>query len=77
MERNIDFISVTEVQYKTEAGERRRVHSKDPVKLAAGFFIFPELLVLSGIGAAGTTKLETKKIIDNPHVGENLQTMNW
>ena len=69
-----DLVSATGVQYTTKAGERRIVHANDQVILAAGTFQSPQLLELSGIGAADHLKtLNIETIVDNPHVGENLQ----
>ncbi len=42
--------------------------------LAAGALNSPRLLELSGIGGAGLLQtLDIPVVVDNPHVGENLQ----
>ncbi|RYO88994.1 hypothetical protein DL764_008640 [Monosporascus ibericus] len=62
------------VQY-TKNGETSIVHARKEVIVSAGTFHSPKILELSGIGDADLLRsLGIDVVIDNPHVGENLQT---
>jgi choline dehydrogenase len=55
-------------------GERRTAHADGEVLLAAGAFISPKLLLLSGIGPADElAALDIPVAVDLPGVGRNLQ----
>ncbi|RYP48563.1 hypothetical protein DL768_005562 [Monosporascus sp. mg162] len=56
-------------------GETNIVHARKEVIVSAGAFHSPEILELSGIGDAHLLRsLRIDGVIDNPHVGESLQT---
>ncbi|KAL8697701.1 MAG: hypothetical protein Q9224_002181 [Gallowayella concinna] len=62
------------VRYCSKEGQSHVVHAGKEVILAAGAFQSPQLLELSGIGSRSLLeKFEIEVLIDNPHVGENLQ----
>lgn len=65
------------VQYTiVEDGDTKTAHAmaRKEVIVAAGALSSPRLLELSGIGNAGLLRdLGIEVIVDNPHVGENLQ----
>ncbi|RYP20082.1 hypothetical protein DL765_003008 [Monosporascus sp. GIB2] len=70
-------ILATGVQY-TKNGETGIVHARKEVILSAGTFHSPKILELSGIGDADLLRsLGIDVVIDNPHVGENLQTHTY
>lgn len=63
----------TGVQY-TKDGQSHTVQADKEVVLSAGVFGSPKILELSGIGdKTHLQSLDIEPIIDNPHVGENLQ----
>ncbi|KAI1157897.1 hypothetical protein F5B18DRAFT_127886 [Nemania serpens] len=50
------------------------IEARDEVILCAGVFNSPRILELSGIGGAGLLQsMGIDVVVDNPHVGENLQ----
>ncbi|KAK7754020.1 hypothetical protein SLS62_004119 [Diatrype stigma] len=66
-------VTATGVQYTTESGTKT-VSALKEVILTAGTINTPRLLELSGVGDKGLLdSLGIKVVIDNPHVGENLQ----
>jgi choline dehydrogenase-like flavoprotein len=66
-------VIATGVEY-TKDSDSFIVHAKEEVVLAAGAIHSPKLLELSGIGGSKCLKAcGIRPIIDNPHVGENLQ----
>ncbi|KAL8802394.1 MAG: hypothetical protein Q9223_006599 [Gallowayella weberi] len=68
------LISAKGVKYLSKDGQSRLVHAGKEVILAAGAFQSPQLLELSGIGSRSLLeKFNIEVLIDNPHVGENLQ----
>ncbi|MGJ4860772.1 GMC family oxidoreductase [Labrys sp. La1] len=55
-------------------GERKRIHANSGVILAAGTYVTPKLLMLSGIGNANLLRgLGIAVVCDLPGVGQNLQ----
>lgn len=69
-----DFITATGVQYTTTSGQHNVVYASEEVILAAGVFQSPQILELSGIGPKDLLKAHgIDLVIDNEHVGENLQ----
>ncbi|KAK3312192.1 hypothetical protein B0H66DRAFT_585005 [Apodospora peruviana] len=67
-------VTATGVQYTKDSSETKTVNAGREVILTAGTFGSPKLLELSGIGEADLLKsLNIEPVIDNPHVGENLQ----
>ncbi|KAJ1305214.1 hypothetical protein OPQ81_000243 [Rhizoctonia solani] len=69
----------TGVEFGTSNGTRYTAYAKKEVILAAGAFMSPTLLQLSGIGdASKLSELGIKTVVDLPTVGRNLQeqTMN-
>ncbi|KAF2103459.1 choline dehydrogenase [Rhizodiscina lignyota] len=66
-------VIATGVQYNTN-GQRKVVHAQKEVVLSAGAFNSPALLEMSGIGNRELLEsMGIDVIINNPHVGENLQ----
>lgn len=66
-------VIATGVQYTTERGTKT-VSALKEVILTAGTINTPRLLELSGVGDKGLLdSLGIRVVIDNPHVGENLQ----
>lgn len=64
----------TGVQYTSKDGTSHRVNARKEVIISAGAINSPRLLELSGIGGANLLQsLGVDVVIDNPHVGENLQ----
>lgn len=62
------------VSVNTKDGESKTITARKEVILAAGTINSPRLLELSGIGGADLLQsLGIEVIVDNPHVGENLQ----
>ncbi len=62
------------VRYTTRDGQSATVTARKEVILSAGVFHSPKILELSGIGdAALLSSLGIDVVVDNPHVGENLQ----
>ncbi|KAK3376179.1 hypothetical protein B0T24DRAFT_216216 [Lasiosphaeria ovina] len=62
------------VAYRGADGRTQTVRARREVVLAAGVLHSPAVLELSGIGDAGLlTSLGIPVVVDNPHVGENLQ----
>ncbi|KAI0839235.1 putative GMC oxidoreductase [Hypoxylon sp. FL0890] len=69
-----DGILATGIQYTTD-GETRIVHARKEVILSGGTFHSPKILELSGIGDANLLQLlGVDVVIDNPYIGENLQS---
>jgi choline dehydrogenase len=61
------------VLYRDAAGAEKRVYADAEVIVAAGALVTPQLLMLSGIGAAGQLKAHgIECLADLPGVGENL-----
>ncbi|CAE6479891.1 unnamed protein product [Rhizoctonia solani] len=72
-------VLATGVEFGTSDGSRYTTYAKKEVILAAGAFMSPALLQLSGIGdASRLSGLGIKTVLDLPAVGKNLQeqTMN-
>ncbi|KAK3367829.1 GMC oxidoreductase [Podospora didyma] len=68
-----DGIVATGVQY-TKDGATKTVSARKEVILSAGTINSPKILELSGIGDAALLRsLGIDVVVDNPHVGENLQ----
>ncbi|KAI3323715.1 GMC oxidoreductase [Xylariaceae sp. AK1471] len=66
-------ILATGVQYTTN-DIAKTVHARKEVILSAGALFTPQILELSGIGDPSILQpLGIDTVIDNPHVGENLQ----
>jgi len=64
----------TGVQYTTKDGETKTVAARKEVILSAGTLNSPRILELSGVGDASLLKsLGIDVVVDNKHVGENLQ----
>lgn len=62
------------VQITTSTGDTKVIRARKEIILAAGAINSPRLLELSGIGNPDLLqRLGIDVIIDNPHVGENLQ----
>lgn len=62
------------VQYTSKDGSSRTVNARKEVIISAGAINSPRLLELSGIGGAKRLQdLGVDVVVDNPHVGENLQ----
>ncbi|KAK0629343.1 GMC oxidoreductase [Bombardia bombarda] len=62
------------IQVTTKDGETRLFGARREVILAAGTINSPRLLELSGVGdAALLESLGIETVVNNPHVGENLQ----
>jgi choline dehydrogenase-like flavoprotein len=62
------------VRYRTRRGGEKLAHAGSEVILAAGSLASPQLLMLSGIGAAGQLReLGIEVALDLPGVGANLQ----
>lgn len=64
----------TGVQYTSKDGTSRTVNARREVIISAGAINSPRILELSGIGGSKLLEsLGVEVIVDNPHVGENLQ----
>lgn len=62
------------VQYISKDGTSQTVHACKEVIVSAGAINSPRLLELSGIGGAKLLQgLGVDVVVDNPHIGENLQ----
>lgn len=62
------------VRYLSKDGMSQEVHARKEVIISAGAINSPRLLELSGVGKADLLKkLGVDVVVDNPHVGENLQ----
>jgi len=62
------------VEFMSEAGGSQTIEARKEVILSAGPINSPRLLELSGIGKAERLQqLGIDVVVDNPHVGENLQ----
>ncbi|KAK8029811.1 GMC oxidoreductase [Apiospora rasikravindrae] len=62
------------VQYTSKGGDLQIVEARKEVILTAGAINSPRLLELSGVGGAQLLQsLGIDVVVDNPHVGENLQ----
>lgn len=62
------------VQFTTKGGEAQTIDARKEVIVSAGAINSPRLLELSGVGGADLLQgLGISLVIDNPHVGENLQ----
>ncbi|KAI6083927.1 hypothetical protein F4821DRAFT_243694 [Hypoxylon rubiginosum] len=71
--KNEDALA-TDVQF-TRNGEIGTVSARKEVIISAGAYNSPKLLELSGIGDAKLLQsFGIEVVVDNPHVGENLQT---
>lgn len=69
-----DSAVATGVQYTDKEGKTATVSAGKEVILSAGTFHSPKILELSGIGDAKLLgSLGIDVVVDNPHVGENLQ----
>ncbi|KAI0156847.1 GMC oxidoreductase [Xylariaceae sp. FL1272] len=67
-----DFVAKG-VRY-TQKGKVRTVHAAKEVVLSAGALFSPQILEASGIGdPAILSNIRTEVLVENPHVGENLQ----
>ncbi len=63
------------VQFTSKSGSSQIIGVRKEVIISAGVINSPRLLELSGIGGADLLqRLGINVIVDNPHVGENLQT---
>lgn len=68
-----DGLRVTGIRYR-KGRDTVDVHAAREVVLAAGAFVSPQLLMLSGIGpAADLQKLGIDPLVNSPDVGRNLQ----
>lgn len=64
------------IQFPVKGGEVQIVNARKEVIISAGALNSPRLLELSGIGRANLLQgLGIKVVVDNPHVGENLQNI--
>lgn len=64
----------TGVQYTSKDGTSQTVNARREVIISAGAINSPRILELSGVGGSKLLEsLGVEVIIDNPHVGENLQ----
>lgn len=64
----------TGVQYTAKDGSTQKIHAREEVIISAGAINSPRLLESSGVGGAKLLQsLGVDVVIDNPHVGENLQ----
>lgn len=62
------------VQYTSKDGTSQTVNARREVIISAGAINSPRILELSGIGRAKLLEsLGVEVVVDNPHVGENLQ----
>lgn len=69
-----DLLSATGVQFIDSSGKRQTAQATREVIVACGAIKTPQLLELSGIGGKDLlSKHGIEVVIDNPHVGENLQ----
>ncbi|MCJ1466424.1 hypothetical protein MMC07_005043 [Pseudocyphellaria aurata] len=69
-----NFVTATGVQYRTISGKQNVVYASEEIILAAGVFQSPQILELSGIGPKDLLEAHgIDLVIDNKHVGENLQ----
>lgn len=67
-------VSAKGVQFITKGGPSQTIGIRKEVIISAGTFNSPRILELSGIGGADLLqRLGIDIVIDNPHVGENLQ----
>ncbi|KAL1868809.1 hypothetical protein Plec18167_008114 [Paecilomyces lecythidis] len=67
-------IVATGVRLQTKDGQHHEITAKDEVVISGGAINSPQILELSGIGERQLLEsLGVSTIIDNPHVGENLQ----
>lgn len=73
-DQNADGAVATGVQYTSKESESKTVSARKEVVLCAGTFHSPKILEQSGVGDAKLLKsLGIDVVVDNPHVGENLQ----
>ncbi|KAL2259503.1 hypothetical protein VTK26DRAFT_6793 [Humicola hyalothermophila] len=73
-DRTSDIPVATGVQYTGKEGKTETVSANKEVILSAGAFHSPKILESSGIGGAELLRsLGIDVVVDNPHVGENLQ----
>lgn len=62
------------VQFTSKDGAARAISARKEVIISAGAINSPRLLELSGVGGADLLqRLGIDVVVDNPHVGENLQ----
>ncbi|KXX75814.1 L-sorbose 1-dehydrogenase [Madurella mycetomatis] len=70
-----DGAVATGVQYTTKDGKTQTIPARKEVILSAGTFYSPRVLEQSGIGdAERLQRLGIRVVVNNPFVGENLQT---
>ncbi|ROV86876.1 hypothetical protein VMCG_10805 [Cytospora schulzeri] len=62
------------VQFNSKGGDSQIINARKEVIISAGAINSPRILELSGIGGADLLEdLGIDVVVDNPHVGENLQ----
>lgn len=66
--------TATGVEFVDSAGDKHTIHATKEVIIACGSIKSPQLLELSGIGSKEhLTPHGIEVVVENPHVGENLQ----